>query len=79
VALPNPDGEGQTRSVAALVGPGGWRIEQITVIRDGVRRTVLRVRRHRYFIAEVHNIEELTGLGVDLATLIEEDDQRRRD
>jgi hypothetical protein len=43
-----------------------------------VRRTVLRVRRHGYFIAEVHNIEELTGLGVDLATLTEEDDQRRR-
>jgi hypothetical protein len=33
-------------------------MEQITVIRDGVRRTVLRVRRHGYFIAEVRNIEE---------------------
>jgi len=41
-----------------------------------VRRTVLRVRRHGYFIAEVHTVEELTGLGVDLATLTEEDDQR---
>ena len=39
---------------------------------------MLRVRRHGYFIAEVRSVEELTGLGVDVATLTEEDDQRRQ-
>lgn len=57
----------------ALVGPGGWRIDQITITRDGVTRTVLRVRRYGRFIAEVRTIENLVALGVDLATLTDED------
>jgi hypothetical protein len=57
----------------ALVGSGGWRIEQITLTRDGIARTLLRVRRHGYFIADVRSVGELAALGVDLATLTEED------
>jgi hypothetical protein len=60
--------------VAALVGPGGWRIEPVSITRDGVTRTVLLVKRHGYFIAEVRTVEDLAGFGVDLATLAEEDD-----
>jgi hypothetical protein len=61
--------------VGALVGPGGWRIDQIRITRDdGIPRTVLRVRRYGRFVAEVHSINELVALGVDLATLTEQDD-----
>jgi hypothetical protein len=60
----------------ALVGPGGWRIDQIVITRDGAPRTVLRVRRHGYFIAEVATVNDLTRLGVDLATLTEEDESQ---
>jgi hypothetical protein len=59
--------------MAALVGPGGWRIDQITITRDGPPRTVLRVRRHGYFIAEVASVADLPALGIDLATLTEDD------
>ena len=55
------------------VGPGGWRIDQITITREGVTRTLLRVRRHGYFIAEVGSVADLAALGVDLATLVDED------
>ena len=77
MALPDRATREQTRAVAALVGPGGWHVEQITVTHDGVRRTVLRVKRHGRFLAEVRTVEELTGLGVDLAALTEEHDKRR--
>jgi hypothetical protein len=43
-----------------------------------VTRTVLRVKRHGYFVAEVGTVEELTGLGVDLAALTETDDRPGR-
>jgi hypothetical protein len=57
-----------------LVGPGGWRIDQIQITRDdGVPRTVLRVRRYGRFITEVRSVNELVALGVDLATLAEEE------
>lgn len=59
----------------ALVGPGGWHIEQITISRGSVSRTVLRVRRHGYFITEVRTLEQLQALGVDLAELVDEYDQ----
>jgi hypothetical protein len=59
-----------------LVGPEGWRIDQIRITRDdGVPRTVLRVRQFGYFVAEVRSVDELVALGVDLATLTEEDPQ----
>jgi len=38
---------------------------------------VLRVKRHGYFVAEVSTVEELTGLGIDLAALTEADEPRR--
>jgi hypothetical protein len=73
VTLPGAGG-GRRLGCVALVGPGGWRIDQITITRDdGVPRTVLRVRRRGYFVAEVRTIEDLVALGVDLATLIDED------
>jgi hypothetical protein len=73
VTLPRAAGGGTLRGVA-LVGPGGWRIDQIRITRDdGVPRTVLRVRRHGYFVAEVRTVDDLVALGVDLATLTEED------
>jgi hypothetical protein len=57
-----------------LVGPDGWRIDQIRITRDdGVPRTVLRVRRYGRFVAEVRSVDELAALGVDLAALSEED------
>lgn len=65
----------------ALVGAGGWRIEQITLTREGLARTLLRVRRHGYFIADVRSIDALAALGVDLATLTDENqpDEPRAD
>jgi hypothetical protein len=66
VTLLGAVGEGKL-GPAALVGPDGWRIDQIRVIRnDGVPRTVLRVRRCGRFVAEVRSIDELAALGVDL-------------
>jgi hypothetical protein len=55
----------------AMVAPGGWRVVQVTVERDGLRRTTLRVTQHGVFVAEVRSVEELARY-VDLATLAED-------
>lgn len=73
MALPGRAPGAHTRQVA-LVGPGGWRIDQITITRGDSTRTVLRVRRYGSFVAEVRSVEELVDLGVDLAALTDETD-----
>jgi hypothetical protein len=55
----------------AMVAPGGWRVEQVTVEREGRRRTTLRVTQRGVLVAEVRTVEELARY-VDLAKLVEE-------
>lgn len=56
-----------------MVSANGYRVEQITVQKHLSRppKTVLRVRRGTYLVADCRTVEEVAQL-VDLATLVPE-------
>jgi hypothetical protein len=60
----------------ALVGPGGMRVEQVTVVWRGQRgagvpRRMLRLTRAGRLVGEYRTVEELARY-VDLSTLVDE-------
>jgi hypothetical protein len=56
---------------AALVAPGGWRVQQITTERHDIRRTLLRTTRNGQLVVEARTVEELAQ-HVDPTSLAEE-------
>ena len=57
----------------AWTAPGGWRVEPISVVRDGHTRRVYRVSRHGVFLFECATVDELAAHGVPIGELVEED------
>ena len=56
----------------SMRAPGGWRVEQITGDRGAGDRQVLRVSRHGVYVGEARTADELAGLGVPVADLVED-------